>query len=472
MSGSQSPQPEDVERSSKRRRLDSNAREALKETLSDHMSSWSPAHPPGATSAPRPDDVGSPDESDDIFLRAPRPLPRQRSRSNQPSVTPGIDTTRDSTPEQDNFLQDHRNTSQSPTRSIRSDTPATQDGYLDQASSPVPSHSTAQDIDLSTTTSTTHYKPQLILRGHKRAIAAVKFSPDGKWIASCSADATARIWSASTGRPIHVLTGHLAGISCLAWSPDSLTLATGSDDKSIRLWNVITGQPHATPLLGHHNYVYALAFSPAGNMLVSGSYDEAVFLWDVRTARVMRSLPAHSDPVGGVDFVRDGTLLVSCSSDGLIRVWDTASGQCLRTFFHEDTPPVVSVRFSPNGKYIATWMLDNSVRMWNYIEGRCVKTYQGHINGKYSLQGAFGTYHGEEAMIMSGSEDGSIVLWDINTKKVLQRLQGHEGAVMGVDVHPEERLIASCGMDMTIRIWKDKNDLTYLNGVNGTKGDP
>lgn len=55
-------------------------------------------------------------------------------------------------------------------------------------------------------------------------------------------------------------------------------------------------------------------------MLVSGSYDEAVFLWDVRTARVMRSLPAHSDPVGGVDFIRDGTLIVSCAGDGLMCV--------------------------------------------------------------------------------------------------------------------------------------------------------
>ena len=51
---------------------------------------------------------------------------------------------------------------------------------------------------------------------------------------------------------------------------------------------------------------------------MSGSYDETIFVWDVRTARVLRSLPAHSDPVGGVDFVRDGTLIASCSSDGLM----------------------------------------------------------------------------------------------------------------------------------------------------------
>ena len=55
-------------------------------------------------------------------------------------------------------------------------------------------------------------------------------------------------------------------------------------------------------------------------MLVSGSYDEAVLVWNVRAARVMRSLPAHSDPVGGVDFIRDGTLIVSCAGDGLMCV--------------------------------------------------------------------------------------------------------------------------------------------------------
>jgi COMPASS component SWD3 len=53
-------------------------------------------------------------------------------------------------------------------------------------------------------------------------------------------------------------------------------------------------------------------------MLCSGSHDEAVFLWDVRAARRMRSLPAHSDPVSGVDFVHDGTLICSCSTDGLM----------------------------------------------------------------------------------------------------------------------------------------------------------
>jgi COMPASS component SWD3 len=306
-----------------------------------------------------------------------------------------------------------------------------------------------------------HYKPTFILRGHKKGIAAVRFSPDGRWIASASADCTIKIWDARNGKLEHTLEGHLAGVSTIAWSHDSKILASGSDDKSIRLWNVSTGMAHPTPFIGHHNYVYSIAFSPKGNMLVSGSYDEAVFLWDVRAARVMKSLPAHSDPVSGVDFVRDGTLIVSCSHDGLIRIWDTATGQCLRTLVHEDNAPVTSVIFSPNGKYVLAWTLDSCIRLWNYIEGKgkCVKTYQGHKNTKYSLAGAFGTYGGEaphqHAFVVSGSETGEIVLWDVSSKNVLQRLNGHTEAVLAVDTHPTEKLMASGGLDRTVRIWKE-----------------
>ena len=198
-------------------------------------------------------------------------------------------------------------------------------------------------------------------------------------------------------------------------------------------------------------------------MLVSGSYDEAVFLWDVRSARVMRSLPAHSDPVGGVDFLRDSTMVCSCAGDGLIRIWDAATGQCLKTLVDEDRKPVTSVRFGPNGKFVLAWTLDSCIRLWDYVQGVCVKTFQGHVNRSYSLGGTMGSYmEDRESFVVSGSEDGDLVAWDVSSKEILWRGEGHGKVVLGVDFYRRAEdgrgMLVSGGLDREVRVWIECDD--------------
>ncbi|MEH2111468.1 MAG: WD40 repeat domain-containing protein, partial [Nostoc sp.] len=95
------------------------------------------------------------------------------------------------------------------------------------------------------------------------SVSSVSFSPDGKTLASGSADNTIKLWNLETGKEIGTLNGHTNSVSSVSFSPDGKTLASGSDDKTIKLWNLETGKEIGT-LNGHTNSVSSVSFSPDG----------------------------------------------------------------------------------------------------------------------------------------------------------------------------------------------------------------
>jgi len=99
-----------------------------------------------------------------------------------------------------------------------------------------------------------------------------------------------------------------------------------------------------------HMPVLCYSVCPNSPLQATGSFDETVRLWDVRSGRVLREVPAHSDPVTGVAFSPDGSMVASSSFDGLVRLWDTGNGHCLRTLTADKAAnPATFVCFSPNG---------------------------------------------------------------------------------------------------------------------------
>ena len=100
-------------------------------------------------------------------------------------------------------------------------------------------------------------------------------------------------------------------------------------------------------------------------------------------------------------------------------------------------------------------LLDGTLRLWNYHKGKCLRSYSGHKNQKFccfadiSVTGT--------PMVVCGSEDGKVYMWDLQSKSLLQTLEGHSDVVLGVACHPTADMIVTGGMDKdlrSIRVWE------------------
>ncbi|HUM72305.1 MAG TPA: hypothetical protein PLK31_26065, partial [Chloroflexota bacterium] len=117
------------------------------------------------------------------------------------------------------------------------------------------------------------------LHGHHNIIYEIAWSPDGRTLASVSADRTARLWRLQGDKMVGIPVSHADYVFCVTWSPDGHLLATGANDETIRLTNGRTGEP-IRDLTGHTGPIYSVAWSPDGRILASGSFDRTMRMWD------------------------------------------------------------------------------------------------------------------------------------------------------------------------------------------------
>lgn len=182
---------------------------------------------------------------------------------------------------------------------------------------------------------------EVIRLGPQGAVAAARFSPDGRRVVTASWDNAARIWNAKTGRLERELQGHAEYVNDAVFSRDGKCVLTASDDKTAILWDAETGKPLFT-FKGHQQRIR------------SGS-----LLCDRQSGRVQKVMTA--------------------SDDATVRIWDARGTRLLE--FKGHTKAVLDAQFSPDGKHVLSGGDDNRALLWNAETGAIERTLDGHTAG-------------------------------------------------------------------------------------------
>jgi len=295
----------------------------------------------------------------------------------------------------------------------------------------------------------------LVLRGHSEAVNAVAFSQDGLQIASGSGDCTIWVWNAARGSSVsQPLNGHSDVVNSVAISHDGRFLASGSADGSARVWNAYSCEQIFSPLLGHDNAVSSLVFSSDDRWIATGSVDTTLRLWNTQTGRLaMEALRGHTKDVNTLAFSPDDLHLVSGSDDETVRVWVVSNGRPAPIPLIKCGERVCSVAYSPSGGLIAAgdglggvWILDS-------VTGNQVFFFKGQ--NSYAIISLAFTPKGDRIVAVSNQD---VCDFDFKTGDRLLGLNDHrflssDHFATTIAQSPERQLIASGGMDHTVRLW-------------------
>ncbi|KIR40416.1 F-box and WD-40 domain-containing protein MET30 [Cryptococcus deuterogattii 99/473] len=344
-----------------------------------------------------------------------------------------------------------------------------------------------------------------VLRGHTRAVRALQF--DQMLLFTGAMDGTVRMWNWRAGECLRVMDGHTDGVISLNYN--GYLLATGSADSTINVWNFRTGNRFT--LRGHEEWVNNVVLWD-GKTTPSDTDPAAIpsFTQAVSNRCQKSKSPAAVSNEPTLPDIDPGAMLFSSSDDMTIKLWDLETATCLRTFeghkaqvqslkvlMVDMTEEEVAARdrrqrrqitpstsgfttgsrvSPPPGTHGSSAALDDVPAGFDALEHRG-RSRSDAVQPRVYVHSPDGTHkksereqsHSREkkAILASGSLDGTVKIWDVETGREQSTLFGHIEGVWAIDI--DALRLVSASHDRTIKVW-EKESAQCMQTLVGHRG--
>jgi WD40 repeat protein len=324
-------------------------------------------------------------------------------------------------------------------------------------------------------------------------MSRLALSPDGKTLAvTMGRDGEVRQFNLQTGEAVHSMEGHARPVLHVAFAPDGKSLATASAEARFRVWDVSTGRS----LAEFKGRAGSVAFAPDGRTLATSAEWDEVRMWDVATQKARTLIRPLSIPTNGrIAFLRGEPPLVVCDVNGTLAVWHAGTGKLLPHAFQAQIDLVTSstnhllpFAAAADGKSIAVngkLRSDGPIVLWDPRTGKEIARTTVHgsalalsADGRWlavrtqdgvalvdtrsnkeklrllgSLQVTDAAFAPDGSMLATASSDGSVRLWEIASGRKRCSFAGHRQAVRCVQFSHDGSRLASGSDDGTVLIW-------------------
>jgi WD40 repeat protein len=321
---------------------------------------------------------------------------------------------------------------------------------------------------------------KLSIRAHQQGITSVAFAQKTNMIISSSRDGTIKIWDSQSFNLQQTLHDHTGSVNVIISDPMERWIASVGDDGTLRIWKIDSRRTVTDYHSEHDSSI--LCMDRKGEYVASASSDSTIRVWIEVSGIHFVTLRGHLEAVNAVIFLDDNKI-VSCSNDRTIKVWEISTGKLLRTLgdqiaslatgnkYLSKLAPQSSLseightsavtclaRFGEN--HVISGSNDGTLRLWNIETGDQLKIFKGSTGIITSIAA-----DAQRNIVVSAGTAKEIVVWEIGTGQIQNLLSGHHSNITCLALITGKRYLISGSMDQTVRIWNiDTQESICLKG--------